>query len=282
MTSALKISLHDFQQALSRCNTIIASISSSKPPLLADLDSWRRNILPGLITDRSPPHMTKDELYKLMECKLKRGKSRPLLPLILRNDPASVITHTQSAFTTPDLVTSLSHLCKLTGVGPATAGYILAAQRPEEAVVFSDEAYRWVVCEGDWRAGMKYTKEEYLALVEGVKKVGGRLGVKIEEVERVGFVLGREAVVGGKGNKGSKTDSKGMKAPVDEEDAGKAKGKRKMEEEQQVEKGQGKKVRITKGKEPKEEEKDIGTKEVEQTTSNTSGRILRSRKKSSG
>ncbi|CCX29814.1 hypothetical protein FPQ18DRAFT_411630 [Pyronema domesticum] len=270
MTSALKITLPEFSQALSRYDTLITSITHPKPPFLTDLDPWRRHILPGLIASRTPPYMTKDELYKLMECKLKRGKSRPLLPLILRNAPSLVHTCTQTAFSTPDLSTSLQHLCKLTGVGPATAGYILAAQRPEEAVVFSDEGFRWVVCGGDWGANMKYTKEEYLTLVEGVKEVQKRLGegVKMEEVERVGFVLGREAG----GDKGTKP---GRKRKVEDE------------EEQAEEKGRGKKGRISKGKELKEGGKedttgDTGKETKEQTVLNTSGRILRSRKKLSG
>lgn len=88
----------------------------------------------------------------------------------------------------------------LKGIGPATATYILAAFQPSSIPIFSDEGFRWALFEekpgGGWDRKLKYDVKEYTAYLEKMKEIAERLGVEIEEVERVGFVLGREALSG--------------------------------------------------------------------------------------
>ena len=47
-----------------------ASSRKSQESPLTELDPWRRTELPHLIRSRDPPHMTRDELRRLMDCKL--------------------------------------------------------------------------------------------------------------------------------------------------------------------------------------------------------------------
>ena len=42
----------------------------AKDNKLLSLDSWRLNTLPSIVSERSPPHMTLEELEKLMDCKM--------------------------------------------------------------------------------------------------------------------------------------------------------------------------------------------------------------------
>lgn len=102
--------------------------------------------------------------------------------------------------TQKDLLAALKEVSTLRGVGPATASYVLAAFRPSDVPVFSDEGYRWSVYENKpgrgWDRKLKYDAKEYAEYLSQTKKIAERLGVTTEEVEQVGFVLGREAVSG--------------------------------------------------------------------------------------
>lgn len=138
----------------------------------------------------------------------KHGKFRPkLLQLVSSNSEAEIKAITQSAFATVmsnegNISTALDTLIKLKGVGPASASLLLAVFRPDEVPFFSDEAYRWIMhtgsSSGDWDRPMKYNLKEYMEYLGGVSKVIERLGVMAVDVERVGWVLGREkaAIVG--------------------------------------------------------------------------------------
>lgn len=69
---ASTITTSEFAQLLTRySNAIIAATRpNAKLEPVATLDSWRRTELPATIASRSPPHMTKAELYRLVDCKL--------------------------------------------------------------------------------------------------------------------------------------------------------------------------------------------------------------------
>lgn len=100
--------------------------------------------------------------------------------------------------TTAHIIASLKELTDpLKGVGPATASYILAIMAPDTVPPFSDEAYRWILYSPDregWSKKIKYDAKEYRTYLEGVKALVERLGgdVTAGEVEKVGFVLGKE------------------------------------------------------------------------------------------
>lgn len=121
-----------------------------------------------------------------------------------------MVSTTTAAFA-GDIRTSFATLLALRGVGPATASYLLAAHRFPHVPVFSDEAFRWVVHDADWMAKIRYDANEYWDFYEKVQKIAARLEVDEEDVERVGFVLGREALENGNGKT---TSSSAVAAPV--------------------------------------------------------------------
>ena len=100
-------------------------------------------------------------------------------------------------------MTALSDLSvPIKGVGPATASYILAVANAGEVPVFSDEGFRWMLlAEKDgkgWDRKIKYDAKEYRQYLHEVKDLRERLGggITAEDVEKVGFVVGKEAVTG--------------------------------------------------------------------------------------
>jgi hypothetical protein len=121
---------------------------------------------------------------------------RPILRLIQSNPESSVVEITTTAFSATDIKEAFATLLALKGVGPATASYLLAAQKFPKVPVFSDEAFRWVVYDGDWDVKIKYDAKEYWKFYAKVDEVAKRLGVTADDVERVGFVVGREAARG--------------------------------------------------------------------------------------
>ena len=77
------------------CRVAVAKKKSE----LVELDAWLWGDFPRLVRDRSPAYCTKDELFRIMQWKLLRGKNRPaLLGLIQQNSEATVRSVSQSAF----------------------------------------------------------------------------------------------------------------------------------------------------------------------------------------
>jgi len=190
---------------------------------------------------------------------------RPILRLIESNDADFVVSTTTTAFSSPDVQSSFTHLLSIKGVGPATASYVLAAHKPSEAPVFSDEAFRWVVHDGAWDTKIKYDAKEYWDYYDKVGATAKRLGLENrEDVERVGFVLGQEAAAasakGGAAPKGRKpVESKKRKSTAVAE-----------AESEKTERGKEKK------KSRLQEKRAIDSATTAGTT--RSGRVLRSRK----
>lgn len=174
--------------------------------------------LPFLSFFFSPPLILCRELRRAYR---RRGKRRISLPkLLAANSPNLIQSTTTSAFAlltslqaAPSTETILAALKVLVdaikGVGPATASYILALIAPAHVPVFSDEGYRWVLHTNGgkgndgWYREIKYDLKEYRAYLDLVKALTGRLGdgVTAQDVEKVGFVLGKEAaaeLTGGK------------------------------------------------------------------------------------
>ena len=200
----------------------------------------------------------------------KRGKTRPILRLIESNSPDTVVATTTTAFAEPNIRASFTHLITLRGVGPATATYILAAFRPAEVPVFSDEAFRWIVHDGAWSTKIKYDAKEYWEYFEGVGKLAKHLGVAVEEVEQVGFVLGKESgTTPGKAKEPSTKKTAPTKAPA------------KKEPSQIGVTGMAKKRKVPPVEQEVESEKDEGKESKKQRLGETKelvpGRVLRSR-----
>jgi len=135
------------------------------------------NSLQNVIKQRTPPHITLEELIKVVEYKLKRGKFRPgLLQHVAKNSPDTVISVTTRAFQ-QDIKEGIKILTELYYVGPATASYILAAFN-KNAPLMSDEAL-------DKYAHRKYTLKEYYTLVDAMTSEAKRCKMSIEELEKL-------------------------------------------------------------------------------------------------
>lgn len=157
---------------------------------LKQLDDWRNVELPGIVTDRwkrgAETWITKDELVLLMDWKLAKGKFRPTLPKLIRQNEAEVVEQvTKSAFNTIlQFVKGKAHLTKgddlkyistvkeatkkvseLRGVGPATGSLILSLLVGILKLAppfLSDESFIYFVVEPS-RSGtkIKYNLKEY-------------------------------------------------------------------------------------------------------------------------
>ncbi|GMH03208.1 hypothetical protein Nepgr_005047 [Nepenthes gracilis] len=161
--------------ALSSYQIHLASLN--KPNLLS-LDDFYRTQLPSLLHSRQPtPHLTRSELFSLMQWKLSRGKFRPrLLDFISSLDEALVKSASEKAFLSlPDLAKAVSELTVLKGVGPATASAVLAAYAPDVAPFMSDEAMEAVL--GNSK---DYTLKQYLVFANRLQTKAKELSLEDE------------------------------------------------------------------------------------------------------
>ncbi|CCO26728.1 hypothetical protein BN14_00759 [Rhizoctonia solani AG-1 IB] len=207
----LGLTSEDIQAALSRYQHHITQLAESKEESkLQELDNWRLKDLPELIKSRSPAHVEKRELERLMEWKLARGKFRPTLPaLIAQNTPAKVKSSTQEAFSSlSDIEPStlpyqpfrilLKSLCGgLKGVGPAT-GSLLLSIYDDRVPFMSDEAYIWVMYadKGTKTRDIKYTEKGYLDYAVRMWGVAEKADITPTQLEQVAWVLGWEWISG--------------------------------------------------------------------------------------
>lgn len=154
---------------------------------LLELHKWKSAELPKTLAQRQKDgkvFINKQELTLLMQWKLSVGKFRPMLPkLIASNAEEDVesasadafrvfLTHSKSGEATllPEyqraVREALKHLCKLRGVGPATASLVLCllTEISDSAPpFFSDECFMYLVRDvlrPD--ASIKYNVKEYV------------------------------------------------------------------------------------------------------------------------
>ncbi|KAJ6442972.1 ribosomal recycling factor [Purpureocillium lavendulum] len=201
--------------------------------------------------------MTLDDVKLLVEWKLRHGKFRPTLmslvssnpPLVVstavsdamttyRADPTSSSSYTTTTTTTTNTstppppertsgplveraATAVATLCKLRGVGPATASLLLAVHDPRRVPFFSDELFLWLCAGGNPRSPIKYNAKEYRALIERVVEVTGRLDVSALDLEKVAYVVMKTPEGSGAGSKepvskksASKAEAKVEKPPA--------------------------------------------------------------------
>ncbi|CAK9190160.1 unnamed protein product [Sphagnum troendelagicum] len=146
-------------------------------PKLTALDTFYRVELPELLEKRqADAYITQEELTKIMQWKLSRGKWRSrLLNFVANLSDDDVRTASRKAFAAlPNLKEAIAHLSTLKGVGPATASAVLAAHTPSIVPFMSDEAM--VAALG----GVKdYSMKVYLLFAE-------KLQVKSKELQQSG------------------------------------------------------------------------------------------------
>ncbi|CAH3021343.1 unnamed protein product [Porites evermanni] len=133
---------------------------------LLELDYWFQNQLPQEINKRSEKFLTQEELIKLMEWKLMRGKFRPrLTQLVQTNDSETVKEVTSKAFKClPDIKQAISELTKLKAVGPATASAILCAGS-HKVPFMADESIQAIPGFGK----IEYSLKFYLDYIEKIR-----------------------------------------------------------------------------------------------------------------
>lgn len=146
------------------------SLRADQAPLtttkgLIPLDLWWREELPSIVAKK---YITSQELCRVVEWKIKRGKFRPLMGLVQRNDDATVRKVTKAAFEMTD-DEAIQHLADgLAGVGPATASAVLAFRG--SCPFMSDEAL-----EGSGLS-RKYTIKNYQNFAAALKLKADFLG----------------------------------------------------------------------------------------------------------
>lgn len=148
---------------------------------------------------RTHPHRTR-----------KHGTYRPsLAKLVASNSLDDVRQTTSSAFSTLasssplDPAKAITTLCKLKGIGPATASLILSCYDATNIPFFSDESFHWLHYElnredasqkrksGDgtegWYTKIKYTAKEYASVFEKTSALRKRLekesGMEVRAVD---------------------------------------------------------------------------------------------------
>ncbi|XP_044289710.1 uncharacterized protein LOC123025224 [Varanus komodoensis] len=145
---------------------VVAAKGSKQKNLIA-LDNWYQEELPKSIMGREIKHLTKQELIKLMEWKLSRGKFRPRLQQLVATNAEEVVEQcTKKGFQLlPDVAAAISELSRLKGVGPATASAILAAGAPDVVPFMADEA----VASISGLAPIQYTLKHYMHYLDQIQ-----------------------------------------------------------------------------------------------------------------
>lgn len=162
--AAMELTCSDISSWKAALSSYKSSIESLNKPNLLSLDDFYRNELPVLVKQRNPtPYITTDELSKLMQWKLSRGKWRPrLLDFVSSLNDDAVKSASRKAFESlPDVSRAVKELTVLKGVGPATASAVLAAYAPDITPFMSDEAMEAAI--GNTK---EYTLKSYLVFVE--------------------------------------------------------------------------------------------------------------------
>ncbi|XP_063285108.1 uncharacterized protein LOC134571007 [Pelobates fuscus] len=152
----------------------VVSAKGVKQKKLLVLDKWYQEELPSSVASRPQKFLYLEELIKLMEWKLLRGKFRPRLQQLVSTNPAETVEScTRKAFQLlPDVSGAINELCQLKAIGPATASAILAAGSPELTAFMADEAVESI----PGLVPIQYTLKHYLRFLEALCQKATTLG----------------------------------------------------------------------------------------------------------
>ncbi|KIW18773.1 hypothetical protein PV08_03062 [Exophiala spinifera] len=165
-------------------------------------ETWRFEELPQELGHQKARKggLSKEQVERLVQWKITHGQSRPFLPAMVRKNDASFVTEQTTLGcdvldsesrppSTGTVTAALDAVCKLSGIGPATGTLILNIFDPINIPFFQDEMYAWVFPDSK-ATKLKYTQKEYIQLLEAVRPVLKRLGVKAVELEKASYVFG--------------------------------------------------------------------------------------------
>jgi hypothetical protein len=168
-----------WREALARYPAVVEAQGVGSLPAL---DAWVRRDLPARIAERSPAHVTLDELARLTRWKMARGVWRARnLALVEGNAPEAVVKASAEALAAiPDPRRPIARLAELAGVGPATASAVAAAAAPDR-YPFLDEL---VAARVPGLGPAAFTLPFYLRYAAALGARGTVLGLTPAEVER--------------------------------------------------------------------------------------------------
>ncbi|XP_053327869.1 uncharacterized protein LOC128502159 [Spea bombifrons] len=142
----------------------VVAAKGAKQKRLLQLDRWYQEELPSRLAERPQKFLSHEDLVRLMEWKLLRGKFRPRLQQLVSGNPKEIVEScTGKAFRLlPDVSAAINELSQLKGIGPATASAVLAAGAPELTAFMADEAVESI----PGLSPVQYTLKHYLRFLE--------------------------------------------------------------------------------------------------------------------
>ncbi|CAK7215515.1 hypothetical protein SCUCBS95973_002501 [Sporothrix curviconia] len=204
-----------FGALLARYPSVIAAVSQAKgakpgQETLVQLDTFRYTEAPATFSRTAGRAMTKPDVVKLVEWKLRHGKFRPtLMKLVESNSPEAVEELAKEAVSkyrskvaetkggvrlaghVEAALAAIKVLSAMKGIGPATASLLAAVHFPKECIFFGDEAYAWLAGGPSHAAPSKYNIKEYEGVARGMvqllQRLPGEYGA--QDVEQVAYVL---------------------------------------------------------------------------------------------
>ena len=168
----------EWAEALAHYDEAIEAVSRQKSlqSKLAEYDNWIRVDFPVVLDKREEPFMTRSELERVMQWKLWRGKDRPMLMSLVKQNSENTVQQVSSASfklaKKLEWIDAVKKLTELRGVGPATASAVLSVVYPEGVVFMADE-----VIEAATSRKREYTMKTYCETIEFLldkqRKLGG-------------------------------------------------------------------------------------------------------------
>lgn len=222
------ISRETFEQLLARYPAVLQAVSDAKgvkpgQQSLAELDAFRYGEAPARFGLAGAEPLGLADVQTLVAWKLRHGKFRPtLMKLVSSNDDTAVrevvqeaweiygSEHSKQSEPSEDIKKALKVLCRLRGIGPATASLLLAVHDPQRVLFFADAAYAWLCGGPAWTMPQKYNEREYEDLSRRAAELlrrlqgGDEASLQAADIEKVAYVLLAE--------KKGKAESKPMQA----------------------------------------------------------------------
>ena len=154
-------------------------VTALEKPRMEELDRWWNEELPAILHVRDQCYLDKEDVVKLVDWKLTRGKWRPKLLQYAKDASDEAVTATtKKVFASlrtaaepamQHVEEALKELTSLKGIGPATASAMLTAVCPSLPFM-SDEALAAAL-----HGPPEYTVKKYIQLVDALRNKAAML-----------------------------------------------------------------------------------------------------------